>query len=64
MINEGKQKWFRSAIGTLLYLVKRSHPDLANPVRELAKVMDCANQTQEKELKRTIGHTIQKKKGF
>jgi hypothetical protein len=64
MINEGRQKWFRSAIGTLLYLVKLSRPDLANSVRELAKVMDGANQTQEKELKRMIGYKIQKKKGF
>jgi hypothetical protein len=61
MINEGRQKWFRSAIGTLLYLVKLSRPDLANSVRELAKVMDGANQAQEKELKRMIGYTIQTK---
>jgi hypothetical protein len=61
MINEKKQKWFRSAIGTLLYLVKLSRPDLANSVRELAKVIDGANQAQEKELKRTIEYTIQKK---
>jgi hypothetical protein len=61
MINEGKQKWFRSAIRTLLYLVKLSRPDLANSVRELAKVMDGANQAQEKELKTMIGYTIQRK---
>jgi hypothetical protein len=61
MIDERKQKWFRSAIGTLLYLVKLSRPDLANSVRELAKVMDGANPAQEKELKRTMEYAIQTK---
>ena len=42
MISEGRQKSFRSMIGTLLYLVRLSRPDLANPVRELLKVMDGA----------------------
>jgi hypothetical protein len=64
MINEEKQKWFRSAIGTLLYLVKLSRPDLANSFRELAKVMDGTNQAQEKEIKRIIEYTIHKKKGI
>jgi hypothetical protein len=61
MINEGRQKLFRSTIGTLLYLLKLSRPYLANPVRELAKVMDGTNQAQEKELKRMIGYKIQTK---
>ena len=42
LIGEGRQKWFRSMVGTLLYLVKLSRPDMANAVRELSKVMDKA----------------------
>ena len=61
MIGEGRQKWFRSAIGTLLYLVKLSRPDIANPVRELSKVMDNACPAHEKELKRLIQYVIQTK---
>jgi hypothetical protein len=37
---ETKQKLFRSGIGTLMYLVKLSRPELSNTVRELSKVMD------------------------
>jgi hypothetical protein len=48
IISEGRQKWFRSDIGTQLYLVNLSRPDLANPVWELAKVMDGANPAHEK----------------
>jgi hypothetical protein len=58
MIGEEGQKWFRSAIGTLLYLVKFSCLDLANPVRELSKVMDGANPAQEKELKRVLEYVL------
>jgi hypothetical protein len=61
VIGEERQKWFRSAIGTLLYLVKLSRPDLANPVRELSKVMDGANPAQEKELKRVLEYVLQPK---
>ena len=50
-IGEREQKGFRSTIGTLLYLVKLSRPDLGNPVRELSKVMDGASSGHVKELK-------------
>ena len=61
MIGEGRQKWFRSMVGTLLYLVKLSRPDLSNSVRELSKVMDGAAPAHEKELKRVIEYVIQTK---
>jgi hypothetical protein len=58
MIPTEKQKDFRSIIGTLLYLVKLSRPDIANPVRELSKVMDGAAPGHEKELKRLCRFVI------
>jgi hypothetical protein len=59
MIPTEEQKDFRSIIGTLLYLVKLSRPDIANPVRELSKVMDGAAPGHEKELKRLCQFVIQ-----
>ena len=59
------QKWYRSNIGCLLYLIKLSRPDLANSVRTLSKVMDGAAPGHVKELKRLIqfvGNT--KRKGL
>jgi Reverse transcriptase (RNA-dependent DNA polymerase) len=58
LIGEGRQKWFRSMIGTLLYLVKLSRPDIANAVRELSKVMDNAVPAHEKELKRLLSYVV------
>jgi Reverse transcriptase (RNA-dependent DNA polymerase) len=55
------QKWFRATIGSLLYLVKLSRPDLCNAVRELSKVMDGANPGQVKELKRIVEFVSQTK---
>ena len=37
------QKRYRSAVGSLLYLVKHSRPQLSNAVRELSKCMYKAN---------------------
>jgi hypothetical protein len=54
IIGEEQQKMFRSTIRTLLYLVKLSRPDIANPVRELSKAMDGAAPAHENELKRLI----------
>ena len=48
------QKTFRSGVGTLLYLVKHSRPDIANSIREHAKVMDGATRYHYKELLRTM----------
>ena len=53
LLNE-LQKKFRSGVGTLLYLVKQSRPDIANSVREHAKVMDGATRYHYKELLRTM----------
>jgi len=53
-ISKEDQKLYCSAVGTLLYLLKYSRPCLANPLRELSKVLDGANQATFKELKRVI----------
>lgn len=41
-------------LGSFLYLVKLSRPDLANSVRELSKAMDGAAPVHVKELKRLV----------
>ncbi len=43
-----------SAVGTLLFLLKHLQLDLANPIRELSKVLDCPMEAVLKELKRVI----------
>ena len=49
---------YRSGVGMLLYLVKYSRPDIANPVRELSKVLDCSTKTAFKELLRMIKYVL------
>jgi hypothetical protein len=41
-------------VGSLLYLIKYSRPDIANTVRELAKCMDGATPAAFNEMKRVI----------
>jgi hypothetical protein len=55
-LEEGKQALFRSGVGSLLYLVKHSRPDIASCVRELSKVMVRANHNHWKALLRAIRH--------
>ncbi len=47
-------KDYRSGVGMLLYLVKHSRPDIANSVRELSKVLDCATSDAYNEMLRVI----------
>lgn len=54
LLNDDEQKKYRSGVGSLLYLVKHSRPDLSNAVRELSKVMDGANYGHMKALLRAI----------
>ncbi|KAL7566018.1 hypothetical protein ACA910_011037 [Epithemia clementina (nom. ined.)] len=49
-----EQTFYRSGVGTLLYLTKHSRPDICNATRELSKAMDGANTTHMKELQRVI----------
>jgi hypothetical protein len=61
MIAEDQQQHFRSTIGTLMYLVKLSRPDIANPVKKISKVMNGAAPGHEKELKRLSQSVLQTK---
>ena len=49
-----QHKEYRSRVGMLLYLVKYSRPDIANPVRELSRVLVCATDVANRELFRVI----------
>ena len=55
------QERYRSGVGMLLYLVKHSRPDIANPVRELSRTLDGANQAQYKEMLRVIRFVLDTK---
>jgi hypothetical protein len=60
-LSTGDQKKYRSGVGTLLYLVKHSRPDLSNSVRELSKMMDLANEAHKRALLRTIKYVLDTK---
>ena len=56
-----RQTIYRSAVGTLLQFVKHSRPDIANPVRELSKCMDAANEGAFKEMCRVVKFVLDTK---
>ena len=58
MLDWQKQTRYRSGVGMLLYLVKLTRPDLCNPVRELSKMMDGANEGHYNMLMRVIKYTL------
>lgn len=60
-LDDEEQKEFRSGVGSLLYLLKHSRPELSNSVRELSKVMDRANKAHQKALYRVIKFVAQTK---
>jgi len=60
-LSDDEQKEFRSGVGSLLYLLKHSRPELSNSVRELSKVMDRANKAHQKALYRVIKFVAQTK---
>jgi hypothetical protein len=45
-ITAEEQSDYHSGVGMLLFLVKHSRPDIANPVRELSKCMDGVPEQQ------------------
>jgi len=60
-ISAEQQSLYRSGVGKLLYLVKHSRPDIANAVRELSKVLDCASDASMKELLRVVKYVLDTK---
>ena len=60
-ISVEQQSLYRSGVGKMLYLVKHSGPDIANVVRELSKVLDCASDASMKELLRIIKYVLDTK---
>ena len=60
-ITKTLQERYRSGVGMLLYLVKHSRPEIANPVRELSRTLDGANQAQYKEMLRIIRFVLDTK---
>ena len=60
-VDKEKHARFRSGVGTLLYLVKHTRPDIANSVRELSKAMDGPNPAAYKELLHTIKYVLDTK---
>ena len=61
IVSPEDQSLYRSGVGMLLYLVKYSRPDIANPVRELSKGMKEATPSAMKELKRVLKFVIDTK---
>ena len=61
-ISSEDQALFRSGVGMLLYLVKHSRPDIANPVRELSKVLDGASPGNFCEMLRVIKYVLDTRK--
>ena len=55
------QTKYRSGVGMLLFLVKYSRPDIANSVRELSKVNDCAGTKHFGELVRCLKYVFRTK---
>ena len=51
----------RSGVGTLLYLMKHSRPDISNPVRELSKTMDAPAPAHLKEMYKLIRFVLSTK---
>ena len=52
---------YRSGVGTLLYLTKRSRPDISNPVRDLSKTMDGPAPVHLKEMYKLIRFVLSTK---
>ena len=53
-VNAKDHETYRSGVGTLLYLLKHSRPDISNPVRELSKTMNAPVTAHFKEMYKLI----------
>jgi len=55
------QTLYQSGVGSLLYLLKHSRPELSNPIRELSKAMGGANKDSLNEMYRIINWVLHTK---
>ena len=60
-VNPEDHETYRSGVGSLLYLMKHSRPDICNPVRELSKTMDAPAPVHLKEMYKVIRHVLSRK---
>ena len=60
-VNPQDHEIYRSGVGTLLYLMKHSRPDICTPVRELSKTMDAPAPVHLKEMYKVIRHVLSTK---
>ena len=60
-VNAEDHETYRSGVGTLLYLMKHSRPDISNPVRELSKTMDAPAPAHLKEMYKLIRFVLSPK---
>ena len=60
-VNPDDHETYRSGIGTLLYLMKHSRPDICNPVRELSKTMDAPSPVHLQEMYKVIRQLLSTK---
>ena len=60
-VNVEDNETYRSGVGTLLYLIKHSRPDISNPVRELSKTMDAPAPAHLKEMYKLIRFVLSTK---
>ena len=59
--NAQDHETYRSRVGTSLYLMKHSRPDICNPVRELSKNMDAPAPAHSKEMYKLIRFVLSTK---
>ena len=58
MVSKEENEQYRTGVGVLLELVKHMRPDIANLVRELARLNDGTRGNAMKEMKRVIKYVI------
>lgn len=58
-VDANMHRQYRSGVGSLLYLLKHSQPELSNPIRELSKAMQEPNDEHVKEMYRVIKWVIE-----
>ena len=60
-VNTEEHEIYRSGVGTLLYLIKHSRPDICNTVRDLSKTMDAPAPAHLKEMYKLIRFVLSTK---